>query len=40
VAFRLLFQSNDLTLEDQAINELRDKIVQAVRQRFAISIRQ
>lgn len=40
VAFRLLFQSNDLTLEDQAINELRDKIVQAVRQRFSISIRQ
>jgi len=30
VAFRLVFQAQDATLEDQKINELRDKIVNAV----------
>lgn len=39
VAFRLIFQSQDTTLEDQAVNELRDKVVNAVSQKFAISIR-
>jgi phenylalanyl-tRNA synthetase beta chain len=39
VAFRLIFQSRDTTLEDQAVNELRDKVVQAVCQKFAITLR-
>lgn len=39
VAFRLIFQAKDATLEDQAINELRDKVVAAVTQKFGISVR-
>lgn len=40
VAFRLLFQAKDSTLEDQAVNELRDRIVGSVSQKFGIAIRQ
>jgi phenylalanyl-tRNA synthetase beta chain len=40
VAFRLLFQAKNSTLEDQAVNELRDKVVGAVSQKFGVSIRQ
>lgn len=40
VAFRLLFQSLDATLEDQAVNELRDKVVSAVQAKFQIGLRQ
>jgi phenylalanyl-tRNA synthetase beta chain len=40
VAFRLLFQAKNSTLEDQAVNELRDKVVAAVSQKFGVSIRQ
>ena len=39
VAFRLLFQSRESTLEDQTINELRDKVVNAVSQKFSITLR-
>ena len=39
VAFRLLFQSKDSTLEDTVINELRDKVVQAVGTKFGIGLR-
>jgi phenylalanyl-tRNA synthetase beta chain len=39
VAFRLLFQSPDATLEDQTINELRDKVVKAVESKFAVTLR-
>lgn len=39
VAFRLLFQAKDATLEDQAVNELRDRVVGIVSQKFGISIR-
>lgn len=40
VAFRLIFQSRDSTLEDQKVNELRDKIVAAASEKFSISLRQ
>jgi phenylalanyl-tRNA synthetase beta chain len=40
VAFRLLFQAQDATLEDQKVNELRDKVVAAVSQKFGVSLRQ
>jgi phenylalanyl-tRNA synthetase beta chain len=39
VAFRLLFQARDATLEDQAINDLRDRIVMSLSEKFGISIR-
>jgi phenylalanyl-tRNA synthetase beta chain len=39
VAFRMIFQSADGTLEDQAVNELRDKVVKAVGEKFAITLR-
>ncbi len=39
VAFRLLFQSKDATLEDAQINELRDKVVKATSDKFGISLR-
>lgn len=39
VAFRLVFQSNDSTLEDQSINELRDRAVQAVSAKFGVALR-
>jgi phenylalanyl-tRNA synthetase beta chain len=39
VAFRLLFQSKDATLDDKLINELRDKVVNAVSQKLGVSIR-
>jgi phenylalanyl-tRNA synthetase beta chain len=40
VAFRLIFQTQDSTLEDQKVNELRDKVVSAVSQKFGITLRQ
>ncbi|HVK60497.1 MAG TPA: phenylalanine--tRNA ligase subunit beta, partial [Bdellovibrionales bacterium] len=39
VAFRLIFQAKDSTLEDAAINELRDKVVGAVKSKFGIALR-
>ena len=39
VAFRLLFQAKDATLQDQVVNELRDKVVNAVSQKLGVSIR-
>ncbi|MES2854903.1 MAG: phenylalanine--tRNA ligase subunit beta [Bdellovibrionota bacterium] len=39
VAFRLLFQAKDSTLEDQAINELRDRVVNAVKAKFGVALR-
>ena len=39
VAFRLVFQSKDTTLEDQKVNELRDKVVQTVTEKFGITVR-
>ncbi len=39
VAFRMIFQAQDATLEDAKVNELRDKIVNAVSQKFGVSIR-
>ena len=39
VAFRLLFQSQDATLEDKIVSELCDKIVNAVGQKFSITLR-
>ncbi|MES2964033.1 MAG: phenylalanine--tRNA ligase subunit beta [Bdellovibrionota bacterium] len=39
VAFRLLFQSADTTLEDQAVNDIRDKVVGAVSEKFKITLR-
>ena len=39
VAFRLLFQSQNATLEDKTVNELRDKIVNALAQKFSIALR-
>lgn len=40
VAFRMLFQAQDATLEDQKINDLRDKVVAAIKTKFGVSIRQ
>ncbi|RYZ63866.1 MAG: hypothetical protein EOP05_22910, partial [Proteobacteria bacterium] len=39
VAFRLVFQSKETTLEDAQINELRDKVVKSVGDKFGISLR-
>lgn len=39
VAFRLLFQSPDTTLEDQMVNGLRDKVVSSVSEKFKITLR-
>jgi phenylalanyl-tRNA synthetase beta chain len=39
VAFRLLFQSKDATLEDAQINAVRDSIVKAASEKFGISLR-
>jgi len=39
VAFRLLFQAKDATLEDAQINELRDKVVKAASDKFGITLR-
>ncbi|RYZ65885.1 MAG: phenylalanine--tRNA ligase subunit beta, partial [Proteobacteria bacterium] len=39
VAFRLVFQSKEATLEDAQINELRDKVVKSVGDKFGISLR-
>jgi phenylalanyl-tRNA synthetase beta chain len=39
VAFRLLFQAKDATLEDAQINELRDKVVKAASEKFGITLR-
>ena len=39
VAFRLVFQSKDATLEDAQINELRDKVVKSVSEKFKVSLR-
>lgn len=39
VAFRLIFQAKDATLEDQKINELRDRVVKAVGEKFGVSLR-
>ncbi|MEK7356808.1 MAG: phenylalanine--tRNA ligase subunit beta, partial [Bdellovibrionota bacterium] len=39
VAFRLLFQSAETTLEDQMVNELRDKVVGAIAEKFKIALR-
>ena len=39
VAFRLIFQSKDATLEDAQVNELRDKVVKSVGERFGIGLR-
>lgn len=39
VAFRMIFQAQEATLEDQTINEVRDKVVKALQQKFGISIR-
>jgi phenylalanyl-tRNA synthetase beta chain len=39
VAFRLLFQAKETTLEDAQINELRDKVVKAASEKFGISLR-
>lgn len=39
VAFRLLFQSRDATLQDQMVNELRDKVVNAVSQKLNVTQR-
>lgn len=39
VAFRLLFQARDATLEDKVVNELRDKVVNAVSQKLGVSLR-
>jgi phenylalanyl-tRNA synthetase beta chain len=39
VAFRLVFQDLDKTLEDGPVNEQRDRIVDACRRKFAITLR-
>jgi phenylalanyl-tRNA synthetase beta chain len=39
VAYRLLFQAQNATLEDQKINELRDRIVGAIAQKFSVNLR-
>jgi phenylalanyl-tRNA synthetase beta chain len=39
VAFRLLFQSKDATLEDAQINEIRDRAVKAAGDKFGIALR-
>jgi phenylalanyl-tRNA synthetase beta chain len=39
VAFRLLFQSPDATLEDAQMNELRDRIVASVTAKFGVMLR-
>lgn len=39
VAFRMIFQAQDTTLEDQKVNELRDKVVATVTQKFGVTIR-
>ena len=39
VAYRLVFQDLSATLEDAKINDLRDRIVDACRQRFSIELR-
>ena len=39
VAFRLLFQAKDATLEDAQVNELRDKVVKSVSDKFGIGLR-
>lgn len=39
VAFRLVFQAKDATLEDAQINELRDKVVKQVGDKFGIGLR-
>ncbi len=39
VSFRLLFQDPNLSLEDAQVNEVRDKIVGAVSQKFQITLR-
>lgn len=39
VAFRLLFQSLEATLEDQKVNELRDKVLGALSSKFGVQLR-
>ena len=39
VAFRLVFQSKDATLEDGVINALRDKVVESVIKKFGATLR-
>ena len=39
VAFRLVFQDLETTLEDARVNELRDKVINAVTQKFSIALR-
>ena len=39
VAFRMVFQAQDATLEDQKINEVRDKVVKAVTEKFGVTLR-
>ncbi len=39
VAFRLLFQAKDATLEDAQVNEVRDKVVRHVSEKFGIALR-
>jgi phenylalanyl-tRNA synthetase beta chain len=39
VSFRLLFQDSSLSLEDAQVNEVRDKIVAAISQKFQIGLR-
>ncbi len=39
VAFRMVFQAKDATLEDAAINGLRDKVVEAVTKKFGLVLR-
>lgn len=40
VAFRMIFQAQDSTLEDEKVNEMRDKVVKAVVDKFGVSVRQ
>jgi phenylalanyl-tRNA synthetase beta chain len=39
VAFRLLFQSKEATLEDAHVNDLRDRVVKAATEKFGIALR-
>lgn len=39
VAFRLVFQAQNSTLEDQKVNELRDQVTRAVTEKFGIVVR-
>ena len=39
VAVRMLFQSDDGTLEDTVVNQVRDKLVQAICEKHGVSVR-